>query len=194
VWPISVQRSSLCAAYSDGSTTTGEVEVDAGQAVGLRVQRVWLEPAATIHPAADRAIREFDAITIGPGSFYTSLMPIFQVEGVKEALAAVPGPVIFIANLLTEGRGMRGFTAADAVDAIGEAIGRPVDVLVYNTGLPGVDVIDRYSVEHKEPLPLGTLPSACELVSGEFWQRDIARHDRRRLAYAIWSVLSRRLA
>jgi hypothetical protein len=31
------------------------------------------------------------------------------------------------------------------------------------------------------------------LVGGEFWTSEIARHDRRRLAYAVWSVLSRRL-
>ena len=57
------------------------------------------------------AIRGMDAIVIGPGSFYTSLMPIFLVRGVADALAAVKGPVILIANLLTEGRGMRHFTA-----------------------------------------------------------------------------------
>ena len=27
----------------------------------------------------------------------------------------------------------------------------------------------------------------------EFWKGEIARHDRPRLAYAVWSVLSRRL-
>jgi hypothetical protein len=62
-----------------------------------------------------------------------------------------------------------------------------------NTRLPSPDVLARYAVEHKEPLPTGTLPSHCELVGAEFWTRDIARHDRLRLAYALWSVLSQRL-
>ena len=39
----------------------------------------------------------------------------------------------------------------------------------------------------------GKLPDHCELVGGEFWTGEIARHDRPRLAYAVWSVLSRRL-
>ena len=51
-------------------------------------------------------------------------MPIFLVRGVAEALAEMKGPVILIANLLTEGRGMAGFTAADAVARIEEAIQR----------------------------------------------------------------------
>jgi uncharacterized cofD-like protein len=182
----------LCARYSDGSETRGEVEVDALQASGHWVERVWLEPHATIHPETARAVREFDAAILGPGSFYTSLLPIFLVQGAREALAHVKGPVIFVANLLTEGRGMAGFTAADAVHRIEAAIGRRVDVLVCNTGRPEADVLERYAGEHKELLPLGKIPDSCAVVSAPFWSGgEIARHDRRRLAYAVWSVLAR---
>jgi uncharacterized cofD-like protein len=192
VWPISTERSSLCAAYGDGSETRGEVEVDAGQ-LERPIRRVWLDPPVAIHPAAAMAIRGMDAIVVGPGSFYTSLMPIFLVRGVADALAAVKGPVILIANLLTEGRGMRQFTAAEGVRQISEAIGRPVDVLIFNTARPRPDVLSRYLVEHKEPLSLGDVPSGTEVVTGHFWCQDIARHDRKRLAYALWGVLARRL-
>src|SRR5262249_11941593 len=139
------------------------------------------------------AISAFDAVTIGPGSFYTSLMPIFLVRGVAEAMRTVKGPVILIANLLTEGRGMAGFTAADAVSRIEEAIQRPIDVVIPNMKWPTLKGLGRYRLEHKEPLSPGKLPTHCELVGGDFWKGPIARHDRLRLAYAVWSVLSRRL-
>ncbi len=193
VWPVSVQQASVCAEYGDGSMTQGEVEVDAGQTSGRFVRRIWLEPPVSIHPTVAKAISEFDAVIIGPGSFYTSLMPIFLVRGVSEALATMKGPIILIANLLTEGRGMFGFTAADAVARIEEATGRKVDVVITNMKWPSPQVLARYAQEHKEPLAPGKLPDHCELVGGEFWTSDIARHDRRRLAYAVWSVLSRRL-
>ncbi len=193
VWPVSVDAASICAEYGDGSVTRGEVEVDAGQTGGARVSRVWLDPEARMHPRAAAAMRDFDAVVIGPGSFFTSIMPPLLVRGVAEALAQVPGPVILIANLLTEGRGMAGFTAADAVRRVSEAIGRPVDVVVVNTGRPPEDIVERYATEHKYPLELGDLPASCEPVLGEFWFRDIARHDRRRLAFAVWAVLSERL-
>ena len=86
-----------------------------------------------------------------------------------------------------------GFTAADAVTRVEVAIRRPVDVVIYNTGQPSEAVLSRYGAEQKQPLALGQVPAHCEVVSGEFWTGDIARHDRLRLAYAIWSVLSRRL-
>jgi uncharacterized cofD-like protein len=193
VWPVSVQQASVCAEYGDGSLTRGEVEVDAGQSSGRFVRRIWLEPPVAIHPAVHKAITELDAVIIGPGSFYTSLMPIFLVRGVADALAEMNGPIILIANLLTEGRGMLGFTAADEVARLEEAIRRHVDVVITNANWPSPDVLTRYAAEHKEPLGPGKLPDHCELVGGEFWTSDIARHDRLRLAYAVWSVLSRRL-
>ena len=193
VWPVSVQQASVCAEYGDGSAMRGEVEVDEGQLSGRFVRRIWLEPPVSIHPTVATAIAGFDTAIIGPGSFYTSLMPIFLVGGVAEALAKMRGPIILIANLLTEGRGMAGFTAADAVSRIEEAIGRPVDVVIANMKWPSTQILGRYALEHKEPLAPGRLPEHCELVGGEFWTSDIARHDRLRLSYAVWSVLTRRL-
>lgn len=193
VWPISTESASVCAEYTDGTTTSGEVEVDAGQAQGRYVQRIWLSPDVTIHPAASEAIGKADAIIIGPGSFYTSLMPPLLVGGVREAIANVRGPVVLVANLLTEGRGMEQFTAAEAVVRISEAIGRRVDTVIFNASKPSADVLERYAAEHKRPLPLGDVPQAVEVVQGAFWNGAIARHHRRRLAYAMWGVLARRL-
>jgi uncharacterized cofD-like protein len=193
VWPVSVEGATICAEYADGSVTRGEVEVDAAQSEGRGVSRVWLEPLPAIHPEVSEAIRAFDAVVIGPGSFYTSLMPPLLVSGVAEALAAVHGPIVLIANLLTEGRGMAGFTAASAVEQVSRAIGRPVDVVLVNTKRPSDAVLARYEAEHKAVLPLGDVPAGCEVVEADFWRQEIARHDRWRLAYAVWSVLSRKL-
>ncbi|MBY0496611.1 MAG: YvcK family protein [Cyanobacteria bacterium] len=193
VWPISVEQATLCAEYADGEITRGEVEVDQGHARGHHVTRVWLEPPAPIHPAVRTAIGKFDAIVIGPGSFFTSLMPTLLVDGVADVISSVKGPVIVVSNLLTEGQGMQGFTAADEVAWISKTIGRKVDVLIANQGHPSQVAVDRYAAEHKHPLPLGDLDAATEPVIGQFWRSEIARHDRQRLSYAVWSVLSQRM-
>jgi len=193
VWPVSVQPASVCAEYGDGTITRGEVEVDAGQTRGNQVRRLWLEPEAAIHPTVAEAIREFDAVIIGPGSFFTSILPPLLVRGVKDALDDMGGPIVLISNLLTEGHGMAGFTAAESARWVSEAIGRPVDVVIANTGRPSLDGLMRYAAEHKEPLELGEFDSETAVVQGRFWCTEIARHDRRRLAFAVWSVLSGRL-
>jgi hypothetical protein len=53
--------------------------------------------------------------------------------------------------------------------------------------------LERYAQEDKAPLEVGDVPPGCEIVTGEFWCNEIARHDRRRLAQAAWAVLARRL-
>jgi uncharacterized cofD-like protein len=193
VWPVSIEQASLCARYVDGTTAQGEVDVDANLDRGHAIEQVWLEPPVQIHPVVAEAIAELEAVVIGPGSFFTSLMPILAVKGMPEALAHVRGPIIVIANLLTEGRGMAGFTAGDAVRRIGEAAGRPIDAVIFNEGRPSAEVLARYAEEQKHPLELGSLPASCTLVSGRFWRTEIARHDRPRLAHALWAVLATNL-
>lgn len=193
VWPVSVEQATLCAEYADGEVTRGEVEVDAGHARGHHVTRLWLEPPAQIHPGVKAAIATFDAVVIGPGSFFTSLLPTLLVDGVVDALADVKGPIVLVTNLLTEGQGMQGFTAADEVSWVSRIIGRPVDVVIANDGRPSAEGLARYAAEHKHPLAVGTPPACTEVVIGDFWKSEMARHDRQRLSYAVWSVLSRRL-
>jgi uncharacterized cofD-like protein len=193
VWPVSVEPASICAEYGDGSTPRGEVEVDAAQKSGHRLTRLWLEPQPSIHPVVADAIRSFDAVIIGPGSFFTSLMPPLLVRGVKESLAGMRGPIILIANLLTEGHGMKGFTAGEAARWVARAIDRPVDVVIANTGRPSHEGLMRYAAEQKAPLEVGELDPGVEAVLGRFWCTEIARHDRRRLSFAVWSVLTQKL-
>jgi uncharacterized cofD-like protein len=193
VWPVSTEPASICAEYGDGSTTKGEVEVDAGQTAGHAITRLWLEPDVRLHASAEAAISALDAVVIGPGSFYTSLMPILLVRGAPEAVRAVSGPIVLITNMVTEGRGMWGFTAGEAVRRIGEVLGRPVDVAIVDSSTPSQATLTRYFEEHKRPLERGDIPSTCEIVEGAFWSSDIARHDRRRLAQAVWAVLAKRL-
>jgi len=193
VWPVSIEQSTLCAQYADGTIARGEVQVDTAQNRGPAIMRLWLEPDVHLHPAAAEAIPQFDALVIGPGSFFTSLMPILLVGGTAQAVQHVKGPVIVVSNLLTEGRGMAAFTAADAVKRITESIGRPVDVVIANSGRPSAATLERYRAEDKLPLELGDVPGYCEVVSGDFWRGDIARHDRRRLATAVWAVLAKEM-
>jgi uncharacterized cofD-like protein len=193
VWPVTTEPASICAEYGNRSTTRGEVEVDAGQTAGHAITRLWLEPDVGLHPAAAQAIGALDAAVIGPGSFYTSLMPILLVRGAPEAVRAVPGPIVLVTNLLTEGRGMWGFTAGEAVRRMGEVLGRPVDVAIIDNSTPSHATLARYFEEHKRPLERGDIPATCEVVEGAFWTTEIARHDRRRLAQAVWAVVAKRL-
>ena len=67
------------------------------------------------------------------------------------------------------------------------------DVVLINTARPGPEILAKYEREHKHPLERGEMPEGTDVVEGAFWSTDIARHDRRRLSYAVWAVISQRL-
>jgi uncharacterized cofD-like protein len=56
-------------------------------------------PSVPATREAVEAIGEADLILIGPGSFYTSLMPILLVKELAQALRRTPAPMVYIGNL-----------------------------------------------------------------------------------------------
>ena len=80
VWPVSVEQASVCAEYGDGIRHARRSGSGCGPVV-RPARAAHLARAAGVDSSrrSRRRSREFDAAIIGPGSFYTSLMPIFLV-------------------------------------------------------------------------------------------------------------------
>ncbi len=53
-----------------------------------------LTPPVPATPQAVEAIAEADLILIGPGSFYTSLLPILLLDEMARALRRTPAPMV----------------------------------------------------------------------------------------------------
>ena len=64
---------------------------------------------------------------------------------------------------------MTGFTAADAVARIEEAIQRPVDVVIANMKWPTPKSSAATRSSTRSRWRRGRCPAHCELVGGEFW-------------------------
>ena len=194
VWPISVEHSTLCAEYADGQVTRGEVEVDQGHARGHHVTRVWLEPPAPIHPAVQSAIAKFDAVVIGPGSFFTSLMPTLLVDGVAEVIAGVHGPHRPRQQPADRRAGhaglhRRGRSVVGQQDDRPQGRRRDRQSRASRRRRRSSDTRRNTNIRCRSVIS----PAGTEAVVGDFWRSEIARHDRQRLSYAVWSVLSQRL-
>ena len=194
VWPVTTEQATLCAEYEDGSLARGEPEVDAGQREGRTIARVWLEPAVRIHPSAADVDPQARCDPHRSGQLLYE--PDAHLHGERRARGARRGArARHLDREPADGgqRHARVHGRRRRAAHRGGAIGRPVDVLLYNTARPKGDVLARYAAEHKHPLPLGPVDPSCEVICGPFWTGEFARHDRRRLAYATWGVLAKRL-
>ncbi len=190
VIPISLESSSLCAKYEDGSEACNEVEVDEGMEKGKKIASMFLKPSVTAYAPAIDAIRGADVICIGPGSFYTSILPNFLPDGITAAIAGTSIPVIFIANLLTEGWGMGDATVSSIVADLESRLGRPVSRVIMNTARPPDELIARYTCEGKYLLPVGDASALGDrLIAAPVWSDPtIARHDSEKLAALVYAL------
>lgn len=94
--PMSEQPLDLMALDSEGHAVYGEVNIDQ---LTQPVQELMLFPSAQATREAVQAIAEADLILIGPGSFYTSLLPLLLIDNLAQALRRTPAPVVYIGNL-----------------------------------------------------------------------------------------------
>lgn len=94
--PMSEQPVDLVAVDSEGNQVYGETEIDQMQ---LPPQEMMLSPTVSATREAIEAVAEADLILIGPGSFYTSLMPVLLMPDMAQALRRTPATMVFIGNL-----------------------------------------------------------------------------------------------
>ncbi len=94
--PMSEHPVDLMATDDQGNAVYGEVSID--QLLNPP-QDLAVYPKVPATREALEAIAEADLILIGPGSFYTSLMPILLLEEMDQALRRTPAPMVYIGNL-----------------------------------------------------------------------------------------------
>ncbi|RJT20021.1 uridine diphosphate-N-acetylglucosamine-binding protein YvcK [Buttiauxella izardii] len=147
--PMSEQPVDLMATDADGHFIYGEVNIDQ---LSSPPQELSLYPKAHATREAVQAIAEADLILIGPGSFYTSLMPILLLEDMDQALRRTPAPVVFIGNLGKElSTAAANLSLAQTLDIMEQRIGkRVVDAVVVGPQTDVSEITDR--VVTQEPL------------------------------------------
>jgi uncharacterized cofD-like protein len=196
VLPVTEQGVHLKAELEGGRVIHGESKIPAARA---RIARIRLCPS---RPRPTRGVLEAlaaaDAIVIGPGSLYTSLVPNLLVDGVAEAIRSSNALRIFVCNLMTEPGETDGFDAVDHLRVIEQYLGAgTIDVCLGNSQPPRAAALARYVDAGAETVDwvarritaAGVLPVAVDLLAAD---PTSARHDPARLAGSV-VALARRL-
>ena len=116
VLPASTAEVRLDATMEDGTIVKGESQIPL---VKKKIERVHLFPKH-VQPVQSslEAIKSADAIILGPGSLYTSIMPNLLVDGMAEAVRESKAVKIYICNVMTQPGETDGYTAAMHAKAI----------------------------------------------------------------------------
>jgi uncharacterized cofD-like protein len=192
VLPVTEEKVTLHAELADGQIVHGESQLPASRG---RIVKTWLVPE---HAAPARGVLETiaqaDAVFLGPGSLYTSLLPNLLVDGVAEALRRTRALRVLVCNLMTQRGETDGFDALDHLRALERHLGRgAIDVCLLNGAAPSPEALARYARAGCEPVAWsrrgfaesGTLPIVADLLpDGGF----VNRHDPAKLARAAVSI------
>lgn len=131
VLPSTLERIELGAKLKDRRIIWGETAITKD---GEGIEKVFLRPKnPSPVPLALEAIASADAIILGPGSLYTSLIPNLLVRGIVEAISKSSAKKICVMNLMTQPGETDGYTAEDHLNAISRHCGRPIfDYVILN--------------------------------------------------------------
>lgn len=192
VLPAANRAIVLKAEMADGTIITGESMIPkAGQAI----KRVFLEPA-DVEPLAEavEVIEEADAILIGPGSLYTSIMPNLIVPKLAQAIVESQAVKLFVCNVMTQPGETDNYTVSAHLDAIHAHIGHHLfDYVIVNDGEIPPQVESQYAelgakavhLDIEEVESRGYKVIADRLVLF----RTFLRHDAERLSHHIYKLV-----
>ena len=192
VIPSSTEEIKLLARYTDGTMVTGESNIPHE---GKAIERIFTQPA---HPqpegAALQAIDEADAIILGPGSLYTSILPNLLVDKIVDHIKASKAEKIYICNVMTQPGETDGYTVADHIEAIGRHCGpNMIDTVLVHDNTLDEKVLSQYRHRGANPvvIDMDRLQQMdirivrANLVDGF----DRATHNSERLAKVIMDVI-----
>ena len=192
VLPATLTDVSLWAKLADGRTIEGESKIT--EAMG-QIRQIGCHPADPVAlPAALAAIKEADYIIIGPGSLYTSIIPNLLVPAIRQALAQVTVPRVYVCNIMTQPGETDNYSVADHLRAIeGVCEERVFDAVLAQRTAPSPQSLQLYAQEHSHPVFLdreevGKMGYRIVLanVMAEDEVTAKVRHDPQRLARVLW--------
>ena len=196
VLPVTMEQVTLQAVFADGSTAAGETKIVQEK---KRIKSITLSPRdCQPLPQVLKAIEDADAIILGPGSLYTSVLPNLLVPGVREAIAGAAAPCIYVCNIMTQPGETEGLSASEHLEVLSRhGFGGLIDGIVVNnaTDLPP-DLAAKYRQEGACPVDVDHAALARwgikVLTAPLLDTREAARHDHKKLAALLCKGLAGR--
>ena len=212
VMPVSEQPMQLEIVLQDGTSLSGEKQLDDSQLIRqVGIKQVKLKSQVPAYPPAVEQVRQADYIIIGPGDHWGSVMPNLLVEEFALAINQSGAEVIYVAPLTNKQGQTSGYTVADYVADVEEKIGQGrVNFVIYNTQQPDQRLLQRYQEQEGQDswvacdwqkqrsyqIVTGNLlagQSAAQVKGDKLGsKRSFIRHDSDKLAEAVDFVINLR--
>lgn len=203
VMPVTLDNVILKAKLKNGTIVAGESNIP-NEAIkqNTSIDKIFIEPknAKPLKEAID-AIMEADAIILGPGSLYTSVIPNLLVKDIAEAVKKTNAIKLYVSNIMTQRGETDGFAVEDHIKAIFKhAGGEIIDYVVINIGRIDDELEDRYKEETSHLVKIDSIEELKKLnvnvIEGDFIKikNGLIRHNSEKLAsILIETIMEKKL-
>lgn len=202
VIPVTLDNVVLRAKLKDGQIIEGESNIPkASVKFNSPIDKVFLEPSNVYAlKEAVTSICEADAVILGPGSLYTSIIPNLMVKDIANALKKTSALKLYVSNIMTQTGETDGYSVADHIRAIYKHAGNGIiDYVIVNEGKIQNELEEKYKMQDSELVKVD-YDKISELnvnaIEGDFLTivNNLIRHNSERLAsILIETIMEKKL-
>lgn len=149
-FPATIDQVEILIEMKDGRIIKGEEKIDLGKYKGKKnIDEVFLQPKnARVNPDVISAMRDANAIVVGPGDLYSNNFPVLIVKGIAEELKKSKSKKFLIVNIANKPHETEDYKVSDYFDAFEKHIGSfPFDTALINNNY-SVEIPKRYKYEY----------------------------------------------
>ncbi|NOU98216.1 uridine diphosphate-N-acetylglucosamine-binding protein YvcK [Paenibacillus sp. LMG 31456] len=182
----------LKAEMMDGSIVVGESKIPKA---GKVIKRVFIEPAdVSPLPEAVEALRRADAILVGPGSLYTSILPNLLVPEITRTIVESKALKMFICNVMTQPGETDGYAVSDHLRAVRDHVGQDLfDYVIVNNGEIPPQIQNKYAEKGAKVVHLDldeVTKKGYKVIADQLVLfRTYLRHDADKLSQHIYQLV-----
>ena len=157
VIPVTLDNMKLVAKLQNGNIVEGESQIpEEAIRQNSRIEELKINPenAKALKEALD-ALKEADAIVMGPGSLYTSITSNLLVKDIAKEIRKSNAIKIYISNIMTQPGETTGFKVSDHLKVLLKYGGKDiVDYVIANTGEITDELKEKYQQDSAELVKL----------------------------------------
>lgn len=191
VIPSTFFNTKLCAKLKNGSIVEGESNISKSI---YPIEKVFLdqEPPSA-YPEAIKKINEADAIVIGPGSLFTSILPNLLMKDLLDAIRNSKAIKIYVCNIMTQPGETGAFKASDHLKAFINNLGfLPFDIVLLNNKKPE-RLVEYYEQKGSEIVINDTVELEKFKIKVVYedllYEESHIRHDHKKLAKILFDSI-----
>jgi uncharacterized cofD-like protein len=202
VLPVTLDNVILKAKLKNGAVIKGESRIPDGVAENNSpIDKVFLEPS-NVKALSDavQAIKDADAVILGPGSLYTSVIPNLLVQDIAKAVQKTDAVKIYVSNVMTQPGETDNFSVEDHIKAILRHAGADIiDYVIVNIGKISKELEEKYLEENSKLVTIdeeAVKRMNVKIIEGDFikTKNGLVRHDPEKLAaILIETIMDKKL-